>query len=398
MPVKVLMFGWELPPFNSGGLGTACHGLTQALADAGVEITFVLPKELPIHADHMRIIFAALPDFDWVRYSAYTSTLHSLGPTPLADLPPDLVSMVFNYAQKAGHIAAQVQHDLVHAHDWLCAPAGSVASARSGQPLVSHIHATEFDRTGGSGLNPSIYAIERRTMSRSAKIIAVSNFTKNLLTRHYGADTDKVAVVHNGVDSDDFSHPAPGVLGPLRSAGYKIVTYIGRLTVQKGVDYFITAAHLALQHDPKLVFLIIGSGDLENQLIRQVASLGISDHVLFGGFLRGHLLKSVYQSSDLFVMPSVSEPFGLTALEAIASGTPAIISLQSGASEVIRHALKVNFWDIQEMANQILAVTSSPALHRTLKSEGLADVRQSTWSSAAAKTISIYHQILNSKT
>jgi len=395
MPVKVLMFGWELPPFNSGGLGTACYGLTRALADQGVEVTFVLPKNFPLKADHMRLVFADLPDFDWTKFTAY-STTPGLQVLDLEHLPPDLVSVVFHYAKRAGDIAKKIQHDLIHAHDWLCFPAGSVAANRSGRPFISHVHATEFDRSGGHAINPSVYEIEKRTMAKASKVIAVSNFTKNLLTQAYRADPAKIAVVHNGVNLDEFNtSPEADALAPLKAAGFKVVTYIGRLTLQKGVDYFIKAAHLVIKTNPKVVFLVIGSGDMEGQLISEVASLGISDHFLFGGFLRGTILKSVYKSSDLFVMPSVSEPFGLTALESIASGTPAIISIQSGASEVVRHALKVNFWDIEEMANQILAVVSHSSLHQTLKTNGLVEVQKNTWAAAAAKVIKVYQEVLN---
>jgi glycosyltransferase involved in cell wall biosynthesis len=299
------------------------------------------------------------------------------------------------YAQKAASIAQKVQFDLVHAHDWLTFPAGIIASSLSHRPLVSQVHATEFDRSGGTGANPTVYSIEKRGLDQAAKVIAVSNYVKNLLSRYYYTDTTKVAVVHNGIDAQDFAHTPPGdPLAPLKQAGFKVVTFIGRLTLQKGVDYFLRAAQLVIHHHPKVAFLIVGSGDMEHQLIEQVASAGISDHVLFAGFLRGSLLKSVYQHSDLFVMPSVSEPFGLTALESIAAGTPTIISHQSGVSEVINHALKVNFWDVEEMANQILAVITHSSLHRTLKTEGLVEVQKSTWAAAAAKTIAIYREIL----
>ena len=209
-------------------------------------------------------------------------------------------------------------------------------------------------------------------------------------------DPEKIAVVHKGIDAAEFSNiPESDPLAPLKAGGFKIVTYIGRLTLQKGVDYFIKAAQQVVHYNPKVAFLVVGSGDMERQLVELVASLGISDHVLFAGFLRGNLLKSVYKSSDLFVMPSVSEPFGLTALESIAAGTPAIISLQSGVSEVITHALKVNFWDVEEMTNQILAVVTHSSLHKTLQQNGHADVQKATWAAAAAKTITVYKEILS---
>jgi glycosyltransferase involved in cell wall biosynthesis len=386
------MFGWELPPFNSGGLGVACYGLTQALADLGVEITFVLPKKVKVNIPFMKVIFA-----DVLSPETFVSPYISL-PPEYNQLPPELYSAVIAYAKAAVRIAKKEHFDLVHAHDWLCFPAGLAASETSSKPLVTHVHATEFDRSGGLSANPSVYAIEKKGLTKSSKVIAVSNFTKNIISKMYGTPSSKVEVVHNGINSQEYESPAQSdLLSPLKAAGFKVVTYVGRLTLQKGVDYFIQSAKQVISFNSKVVFLIVGSGDMENQLIRQVAECGISDHVLFAGFLRGNLLKNVFQSSDLFVMPSVSEPFGLTALEAVASGTPALISKQSGVSETLTHALKIDFWDVNEMTNQILAVVNYPSLHKALKINSGKEVKSVTWSKAAATTIKVYKEVLGRK-
>lgn len=393
MPIKVLMFGWELPPFNSGGLGVACYGLTQALSQDGVEITFVLPKKLEVNADFMRVIFADLPDFPMSNFSPY-----AYFPPDLHCLPPDLYRTVMAYAESAEKIAKQEKCDLIHAHDWLCYPAGIAAQSVNAKPFVAHVHATEFDRSGGSPANPAVFSIEKRGLDKAAKVIAVSSFTKNLLTKYYQAASSKVEVVHNGINPSEYqADDLPDLFAPLKAAGMKVVVFIGRLTLQKGVDYFLKAAAQVLRYNSQIAFIVVGSGDMENQLISQTAQTGISDHVLFAGFLRGNLLKQAYQSADLFVMPSVSEPFGLTALESIANGTPAIISKQSGVSEAVSHALKTDFWDVDEMTNDILSVISYPSLHKALQDNGKKEVQKVSWQAAAAKTIKVYKEVLEKK-
>lgn len=395
MPLKVLMFGWELPPYNSGGLGVACNGLTQGLAANGLDITFVLPKRLPISVDHMRLVFADIPGFDQLRLTAYAKMLAAARSS--GSIPDELNLAVQSYAQIAASIANQISHDLIHVHDWLCFPAGIVSSEVSHKPLITHVHATEYDRSGGSSINPDVYDIEKKGLTKAAKVIAVSNFTKTLLQKYYQAPNQKVTVVHNGIDPNEFSRDMTGndLFAPLKVHGYKIVTYVGRLTLQKGVDYLIKAAEEVLKYRQKVVFLIIGSGDQEKQLINDVAIRGISDHVLFAGWLRGDLLKRTFRSSDLFVMPSVSEPFGLTALESVALGTPALISKQSGVAEALTHVLKVDFWDVSDMANKIVAVLDYSSLNRSLTENSPREVSSNTWSKAAEKTIEVYRQVLS---
>ena len=398
MPLKVLMFGWELPPCNTGGLGTACFGLTQALAEQNVDITFVLPQKANVKADFMRLVFADIKGFNWPDFSPYDTLKYLPGNIP-PEMVSDLLSAVNLYAKRAAEIARSYNYDIIHSHDWLCFPAGMVAKAVTDKPLITHVHATEFDRSGGNGVNPLVYAIEKLGMERSDAVIAVSRFTKNLLEKHYIADSQKVNVVHNGVNLSEFTDSVDeeNPLNTLKSAGYKVVLFLGRLTLQKGPDYFLKAAKRALEYYPKAVFLIVGSGDMERQMIDLSIQLGISDKVLFAGFLRGQMLHQAFRSADLFVMPSVSEPFGITALEAVANGTPAIISKQSGVSETMGHVLKADFWDIEEMANQIVSVLNYPSLHNTLSENGKKEVKKVSWKAAAAKTIDVYKKVLSQK-
>ncbi len=397
MPIRVLMFGWELPPFNSGGLGTACHGLTQALADQNIDITFVLPQKVNVKADFMRLVFADIDGFPWPDFSV---SVYDVQKFLLPGVPPemarDLIASVNQYAKRAAEIARKYKFDVGHSHDWLCFPAGVVAGTVSSRPLVSHVHATEFDRGGGNGINPVVFAVEKHGIDQSAAVIAVSQFTKNLLTRHYQAPESKISVVHNGINSDNYSVDVDETnpLNTLKQAGYKVVLFLGRFSLQKGPDYFLRAAKRVLEYAPNTIFVMAGSGDMEQQLINMTIDLGISDKVLFTGFLRGEVWTQAFKAADLFVMPSVSEPFGLVALESIALGTPAIISKQSGVTEAVSHALKVDFWDVEEMANQILSVLNYPSLHSTLRENSHREVKKVSWAAAAAKTINIYKKIL----
>ncbi len=400
MPLKVLMFGWELPPYNSGGLGTACYGLTEALANQNVEITFVLPQRVNVKADFMKLVFADLEGFSWPDFQLNPyDTLKLLPPGVNPELARDLVAAVHLYAKRAAAIAKKGKFDLIHSHDWLCFPAGVVASDVSDRPLITHVHATELDRSGGNGTNPVVYAVEKHGMDKSSAVIAVSQFTKNLLNTYYQIHPEKVDVVHNGVNTADFDIPVDDAnpLQTLKDAGFKVVLFVGRLTLQKGPDYLLKAAKRTLEYFPNAVFLFVGSGDMESQLINQTIQMGLSDRVMFAGFLRGKLLTQTFRSADLFIMPSVSEPFGITALESVAAGTPAIISKQSGASEALGHVLKVDFWDVEEMANQIISVLNYPSLHTALKVNGKAEVKKISWSAAASKTIDVYKKVLSRK-
>src|SRR3989344_3160483 len=400
MSIKVLMFGWEFPPHNSGGLGTACFGLTRALAREDVEVLFVLPKRVAVTAEYARLLFAdegtiriqevASSLTPYVTASRYSEEFGRIGDSLYG---PTLFDEVRRYALRAREIAAREQFDIIHAHDWLSFLAGLAAKEVSGKPLVLHMHATEFDRTGGQGVNSDVYAIEQRAMQAADKIIAVSNYTKQKIVEQYGIHPEKVSVVHNGIDVEDYTHQIER-LETLRANGNKVVLFTGRLTVQKGPEYFIRAAKRVLYFCPNTLFVIAGSGDMEYRLMQEAASLGISDRVLFVGFVRGAELDALYRTADLFVMPSVSEPFGITPLESVINCTPVLLSKQSGVAEVLTHALKADFWDTDELANKMVSVLEHDALQSTLSSYGSAEVHGLTWKRAAEKCVSIYHDLL----
>lgn len=398
------MFGWEFPPHNSGGLGTACYGLTKALSRADVRVTFVLPKKLEgLSHEFLKIVFANIRN---IKVRSVTSLLHPYISTEQYDehlrTAPEheiyglnLFDEVRRYGLQARIIAAEEPHDVIHAHDWLSFRAGIEAKRVSGKPLIVHVHATEFDRTGGHP-NQYIYEEERRGMHAADCIIAVSQHTKDMIVEHYGIPHDKVSVVHNGIDTDDHRRELPPVLEHVRKQGQKIVLFVGRITIQKGPDYFIKVARRVLEYDPNVLFVMSGAGDMEHQIIRLAADMGLGDKVVFAGFVRGEELMKLYRAADLYVMPSISEPFGITALEALANGTPILVSKQSGVAEVLTHALKSDFWDIDDMADKILNVVGSKGLHDTLGEFGSKDVEHVTWETAAGKCEAVYNKILNS--
>ncbi len=401
--MKILMFGWEFPPYNSGGLGVACMGLTQALSSKGVDITFVLPKKFDVNVNYMKFRFADTN----VKFIGVNSLLTAYATSDSYGLKAlrrrsiygnNLIDEVLRYAKLASEIASEVDHDIIHAHDWLSFLAGESAQEVSGAPLITHVHATEFDRTGGTGVNQQVFEIEKEGCSKANDVIAVSNLTKNILTSNYEIDSSKVHVVHNGISSNSFtisSRDDISGLTKLKELGYYIVSFVGRITLQKGPDYFLQVAKKVLEYNKKVLFVIAGSGDMQNQIIMEAAKLGISNRVLFAGFLRGEELSNLYKLSDVFVMPSVSEPFGLTALESLLHGTPILISKQSGVSEVVDASLKSDFWDVYDMADKILALTQYKNLRQVLSSEGHDQAMKCTWDKAADKTIEIYNHLLN---
>jgi glycosyltransferase involved in cell wall biosynthesis len=397
------MFGWEFPPHNSGGLGMACYGLTKSLARTDVSLTFVLPKKLiGIEHDFLKIVFANIRNIK-VRSVAtlihpyITSELYDeyLLKTPEKELYGlNLFDEVRRYGLQAKVIALEEPHDVIHAHDWLSFRAGIEAKRVSGKPLIVHVHATEFDRTAGNP-NQYIYEEERRGLHAADCVIAVSQHTKNVIVEHYDIDPKKVMVVHNGIDHQEFRRALPDALSPVRAEGKKIVLFVGRITIQKGPDYFIKVAKRVLELDPNVLFIVSGSGDMEHQIIRLAADMGLGDKIIFAGWLKGDDLLKLYRAADLYVMPSVSEPFGLTALEALANGTPILVSKQSGVSEVLTHALKSDFWDIDDMADKIVNVVKSNGLKSTLGAMGSKDVEHVTWECAAQKCTQIYEQIID---
>ena len=381
------MLGWELPPHNSGGLGVASFGLGRALVKHGVNLIFLLPQKIGLVPTPFPVLFANDYELSTNSYSPYL-TQNQWGFS-------DLLTRVFTYAARAKAISPKLKFSIIHAHDWLCIPAGLAIKDASGKPLIIHVHATEFDRSGGSNVNSTVYQIERRGFEAADLVITVSGLTRDILIHKYGIPPQKVRVVHNGIDASDYPASSSPVtfLQALKAQGYKIVLFMGRITLQKGPDYFLLAAKKVLEHYPSVLFVIAGSGDMEPQIINQAVTLGISDRVLFPGFMRGEQQNQLYKSADLFVLPSVSEPFGLVPLESIVNGTPVLISKQSGVSEVLSHALKVDFWDTDEMANQILSVLNYPSLPITLQRESQAEVQKLSWSAAADKVTDIYDHL-----
>lgn len=285
-------------------------------------------------------------------------------------------------------IAEKEDYDIIHCHDWMTYPAGIEAKKVSGKKLVVHLHATEFDRTGGNSVNEYVYNIEKDGFEKADRVIAVSNFAKNMITQHYGINPEKIDVVHNAVEKE---HKKFQELKPGKES---LILFLGRITLQKGPEYFVYAAKKVLEKRKDVKFVMVGTGDMLERMINLTIDLGINDHFLFTGFLEGEALDKVYSMARLYVMPSVSEPFGITPLEAITNGTPVLISKQSGVSEVLQHALKVDFWDVNEMANKMLAVLKHDELHQTLRDNAQAQVHSVSWDKSARKVLDVYKKVL----
>lgn len=399
--MKVLTFGWDYPPHTTGGLGMACQGLTRELAQKGIEVVFVLPKSQKVDG-HSRFVFADVGKMVRMR-EVQSSLVPYVSSETLVDVYDEhgrrrlysrtLLQEVYAYAHKAAEIALEEEFDLIHAHDWTSYRAGVAAKRASGKPLVLHVHATAFDQAASENVDPAVYNIEKESFLAADRIVAVSAYTKNIVVEKYGVAPERVDVVHNGVDTHEPKRHEP-TLRELRAQGKKIVLYHGRITVQKGVDYFVQAAKKVITHNPEVVFVISGKGDMAGQIMQQVGQLGLSQHVLFAGALWYEERDKMYQSVDLVVMPSVSEPFGLVPLEAIQHGTPSLISKQSGVAEVITHVLKVDFWDVDEMANKILAALRYPVMHKQLVTEGKRETKRLSWAGVAQKVIDLYSHLL----
>lgn len=395
---KILMIGWELPPHNSGGLGIACYDLCEALAQKyGTEIVFTLPYKANIDASFMRVKYCDAINFGKIAKNfggttSYAYPKRNVPKTQVIDFENDLVNQVERYAGQIVRIARQEDFDLIHAHDWLSFKAGIRAKEISLKPLIVHVHSTEYDRAGGDFVYQKVADIEREGMEKADKVITVSQFTKDKIVKHYGIKPDKIEVVHNGV-SYRRSEVSPSDISALKRAGKKIVLFVGRMTIQKGPDYFLQAAKKVSRILDEAVFVMVGTGDMERQIIEQAAQLGLSGKVFFTGFVSGEEKNSLYRSADLYVMPSVSEPFGIVALESLINRTPILISKQSGVSETVQHALKVDFWDTDEMANKIIAVLKYHSLHSTLRRKGAQEVKGITWDAAAEKCATIYSKI-----
>jgi glycosyltransferase involved in cell wall biosynthesis len=398
--MKILMFGWEFPPFNSGGLGVACKGLTRALAAEDVHVTFVLPKSVPVTDSYMDfrfpkgdIVFRSVDVMlsPYLTPQEYTSTRR----LSTGGYARDLFGEVARYAAFAKQLATEEDFDVIHAHDWLAFSAGLAAKRATGKPLVLHVHLPSVDQGGGHGYDPRVFALEKEAFENADMCIAVSQRVKDSLVHDYGVPASKVTVVYNGLDIDDVSEFAKVSAERVSDLNEDpIALFMGRLTLHKAPDKFLDAAPLVLRQCPEARFIVAGSGEVEHQLIRQAAASGFANRVHFTGFVRDAERAKLLSGSDVLVMPSIAEPFGLVALEASASGTPVIVSKQSGVAEVLRHALKVDFWDTQSLANSILAVFKYQPLAQQLARAGGIEARAATWDHAALSCIGVYNNLV----
>ena len=387
------MLGWEFPPENSGGLGVACFGLSKVLSQRGLDITFILPKKTKVADDFIKVVFASLKSFAINSPLApYSYLSEHISRKNSRDYAGSLVQEVERYAKIALRISRGISFDIIHANDWLSLKAGVLIKEASGKPLIAHIHATEFERSGSDNVNPQVFEIEKEGLEKADRIIAVSNFTKNKIISGYKIDPDKISVVYNGYDHFNLEGGEENF--NLALGDKRVVLFVGRLSLHKGPDYFINAAKKVLEKRKDVIFIIAGKGEMRPALVEQVASLGISDKVLFAGFVRGKALERLYKRADVYVLSSVSEPFGIAPLEALNCKTPVIISRQSGVSEVIHHAFKVDFWDTDELASKILAVLSYKSLQKELSKNGYKEARNLTWDRAADQIIKIYQNLV----
>ena len=397
------MLGWELPPHNSGGLGVACINMAHALSSQGIDIDFVVPyaAEHP-HTNFMHVLHAT--DLDPIhRYGggAYASLDIHKKQIPSID-HPDMLSIrdiQKSYQDFVSDYLMEFKPDLVHAHDWLTYEAGILAKKNYGIPLIAHVHATEYDRAGMHTGNPLIHEIEQQGLMMADKIIAVSEITKRIVHEKYHIPLNKIDVIYNSLDEDyykngyEYDDSIHKYTTSLKKQGYTIVSTVGRFTVQKGLEFFLNAAAKAIATNPKLLFIFAGDGEERNRLISEAATLGISENVVFTGFIRGRKLRDIYTLSDIFVMSSVSEPFGLTALEAAYHKDALILTNQSGVSEIIWSAMKYDFWDENKLADEILAIAQNPALRKTLQENVGHEYNQMSWSKVAKKCQKIYNSI-----
>ncbi len=429
------MFGWEFPPHIAGGLGTACYGMTRGLARNGVEVTFVVPRAYGdederfthvlnasdveanygstiagaedimdklsfIHIDSNMVPYVSPEEYESYHEEYVRSGQKTWSTTDVwkqrytfsGKYGANLMEEVARYAVVAAKVAKDLegQFDVIHAHDWLTYYAGIAAKQVSGKPLVVHLHASEHDRSG-ENVNTQVYAIEKNGMLAADRVMAVSNLTRNIAINRYGIPAEKVVTVHNAVR---FAEKEEAEL-PKRGVEDKIVTFLGRITFQKGPDYFVEAAAKVLKRVPNVRFVMAGSGDMMNHVIRRVASLGIADRFHFTGFLKGDDVHKMFQLSDVYIMPSVSEPFGISPLEAMRSNVPVIISKQSGVAEVLDYAVKVDYWNVDAMADAIYGLITYPALNKMFAQKGLKEVTGLKWTDAAAKVKAVYEDVIN---
>jgi len=446
--MRIFMLGWEFPPFISGGLGTACYGLTRGLSALGHHVIFVLPQ--PVESSYTTHVTLRAPtsressalhrritstEFENVEFRAIQSmlqpyvtpapdqlvhdvtrgvhvtesehlvrtqtpgflettrtTTHSSGGGggPGGHYAGDMFAEVQRYARIAVEIALNETFDVIHAHDWMTYSAGIAVAAATGKPLVIHVHSTEFDRSG-EHVNQRIYDLERQGMHVATRVICVSHLTRNIVLHRYAAPAERVEVVYNAIsnpENHDIETPPP--IGK----NERIVLFLGRITMQKGPEYFVAAAKMVLEYEKDVRFVMAGSGDMIRRVIELAAELGIGHKFVFTGFLRGDDVARIFKMADLYVMPSVSEPFGIAPLEALSHDVPVLISKQSGVSEVLTHALKVDFWDTHEMANKIIAVLRHPPLQNTLREHGNFEIKRLTWEDSAQNCVNVYERAI----
>lgn len=417
--MKALMFGWEFPPHILGGLGTASYGLTKGMhANGNMDITFVIPKPWGDEEKGFANIIGACNtpvawrDVSWdyvntrigkfmdpqtyfdLRNNIYADfnymRLNDLGCIEFSGRYPDnLIEEINNYSIVAGVIARTIECDVIHSHDWLTYPAGIHAKNVTGKPLVIHVHATDFDRSRGN-VNPTVFAIEKDGMENADHIITVSNLTRKTVIEKYGMPPEKVTTVHNAVIPLDQE-----LLDlPRRTHGEKVVTFLGRITMQKGPEYFVEAAAKVLRKTKNVRFVMAGSGDMMDAMIKLAAKRGIADKFHFPGFQRGKEVYEMLRDSDVYIMPSVSEPFGISPLEAMEMGVPSIISKQSGCAEILDNVIKTDYWDIDAMADAIHSIITNKALYNTLRDRGIEEIHGITWEKAGKKVIDIYDKVI----
>lgn len=398
------MLGWELPPHNSGGLGVACYHMAKALAQTGVDIDFVVPYEAEHPTiDFMRIRSASrLTPLERYGLGAYDTSVvyRRLSEADAGDLT-DMRGVQKRYVQFVEHLLETegASYDAIHAHDWLTMEAGIRARELYNIPLIVHVHATEFDRSGSDDGNPLIHEIEYHGLMMADRIIAVSNATKSIIVHKYGIPADKVEVVYNAFDpssmdsSYEYDMSTYTYLEALKEEGYTIVTTITRFTVQKGLHHLMQAAARAIERYDRLAFLFAGDGEQRDELIQQAAELGIADKVFFTGFVRGKQWRDAYSVGDIFVMSSVSEPFGLTALEAAHHDNALIITNQSGVAEVLSNIHRYDFWDADALADRIVAIATSPALRTSLQQNVKKEYDRISWKDVAEHCTDIYNSL-----
>ena len=402
--MKILMLGWELPPHNSGGLGVACLHLSESLAKYGVDIDFVVPYDAEHHLKDVNVISAMHID-PLYRYGggAYESERieEKFVPNLVTKQTMSIRDVQRNYCEFVKRYLMEFKPDVVHAHDWLTYEAGMIAKRYYGIPLVAHVHATEFDRGGATGGNPLIREIEREGLLCADKIIAVSHATKGIIMEKYGIPEDKIDVAYNGFeapnDSYKFDDSDYKYIESLKKKGYTIVSTVGRFTLQKGLYHLMRAAARAIKLHPKMIFLFAGDGEQRETLMRMSADLGIARNVIFTGFIRGKQLRDIYSISDVFVMSSVSEPFGLTALEAAHHGNALIITKQSGVGEVLNSIVRYDFWDEDKLAGALVNISESPALISTLRDGIKREYGRISWDDVAQKCITVYDEVSKHK-